>query len=159
MLSVCPDRLSYWHAGLVQLESLNLGWCSCIADEDMQGLQDLTCLSDLRLSRTKVHVQPADELISQTADLGIMFSGLDLLSLLSQSLIACKQLKSKSKWVFPNGLCYSSCVTLMCLRQVPNQGLFKLHLHMWQHHQSAAIPALYAMQRSIPLCSTGMAGQ
>ena len=41
-------------AGLAQLEHLNLGWCTSITDEDMKGLQHLTCLSNLQLSRTKV---------------------------------------------------------------------------------------------------------
>ena len=41
-------------AGLLQLEKLHLGWCSIIGDEDMKGLQTLTRLSDLQLSRTKV---------------------------------------------------------------------------------------------------------
>ncbi len=41
-------------AGLAQLEYLNLGWCTSITDEDMKGLQHLTTLSNLQLSRTKV---------------------------------------------------------------------------------------------------------
>ena len=41
-------------AGLLQLEKLHLGWCSSISDDDMKGLQALTRLSDLQLSRTKV---------------------------------------------------------------------------------------------------------
>lgn len=44
----------YGAAGLLQLEQLHLGWCSSIGDEDMKGLQTLTRLSDLQLSRTKV---------------------------------------------------------------------------------------------------------
>jgi len=42
------------HAGLAQLEHLNLGWCTSIGDEDMKGLQHMTSLSNLQLSRTKV---------------------------------------------------------------------------------------------------------
>ena len=41
-------------AGLVQLEYLNLGWCVSIGDNDLKGLQCLTRLSELQLSRTKV---------------------------------------------------------------------------------------------------------
>lgn len=43
-------------AGLAQLEHLNLGWCTSITDEDMKGLQHLTHLSNLQLSRTKVYI-------------------------------------------------------------------------------------------------------
>ena len=43
-----------WHADLVQLQSLRLGWCSSVSDDDMRGLQNLSKLTDLQLSRTKV---------------------------------------------------------------------------------------------------------
>jgi hypothetical protein len=46
-------------AGLAQLEHLNLGWCTSITDEDMKGLQHLTTLSNLQLSRTKVSLLKA----------------------------------------------------------------------------------------------------
>ena len=43
-----------FHTGLVQLERLNLGWCTSVCNDDMKGLQSLTRLSKLQRSRTKV---------------------------------------------------------------------------------------------------------
>ncbi|KAL0046320.1 hypothetical protein WJX82_009131 [Trebouxia sp. C0006] len=54
-LALCNRAAGLQHiAGLAQLEHLNLGWCTSITDEDMKGLQHLTTLSNLQLSRTKV---------------------------------------------------------------------------------------------------------
>ncbi len=52
-----------WSAGMLQLEYLDLGWCSGITDADVKSLAALTAITGLELSRTLVrHIRVAQHI-------------------------------------------------------------------------------------------------
>lgn len=43
-----------YHAGLTELQKLQVGWCTSVSDQDVLSLSSLTNLTELELARTKV---------------------------------------------------------------------------------------------------------